>query len=106
VSDKRTAKDIVTTFQTACGVQLDAQQEDWLIDAIDGEMPNWRQISSAPKNFSPILGFMPGMKVGGQQEEFDEFAVIFWKGNGWRYQHDDHLWAEPTHWLPIPSNPT
>lgn len=69
-------------------------------------MTEWQPIATAPKTGCAVVGFMPAPKPYGFQEDFDEVAVIFWKGNGWRYQHDDHLWAEPTHWLEIPPYPT
>lgn len=47
MAGKRTAKDIVTTFQSACGVFLDAQQEEWLIDAIEAALP-------APAKVTPL----------------------------------------------------
>ncbi|UQS95282.1 hypothetical protein Pam5_66 [Pseudanabaena phage Pam5] len=68
-------------------------------------MSEWQPIETAPKDMSSIIAFIPGLKHSGIQEEFDEVAVVFWKREGWVYQHDDHLYATPSHWLPIPPNP-
>lgn len=65
----------------------------------------WQPIETAPRNFTPILVFVPAPRYGGIQEEPDEITIAFWKRNGFRRQSDDHMHVDPTHWMPLPGPP-
>lgn len=61
-------------------------------------MSEWRPIESAPRDGTPILGFMPSyyQGKGGQ-------SVILWLHGKWM---DNRAWATiPTHWMPLPAPP-
>lgn len=58
----------------------------------------WLPISTAPKDGTPILGFMPSyyQNSGGQ-------SVILWMEGQW---FDNRAFVtEPTHWMPLPPAP-
>lgn len=65
----------------------------------------WQPIETAPKDGTPLLGFMPTYYKGK-----GGFSVIIWmKGsrspNGDWY--DNRAWiTQPTHWMPLPTPPT
>ena len=59
----------------------------------------WRDINTAPKDGTPILGFMPSyyQNTGGQ-------SVIMWMDGQW---FDNVAFATtPTHWMPLPPTPS
>jgi hypothetical protein len=67
-------------------------------------MSQWLPIATAPKDGTPVLGFMPSyyQGKGGQ-------SVILWmdtNGRGGRW-FDNRAWeTEPTHWMALPDPPT
>lgn len=61
---------------------------------------SWQPIETAPKDFTPILVFIPGT-----WELPHMIHVAFWKKDGFRLQDEDHFIVEPTHWMPLPEPP-
>jgi hypothetical protein len=57
----------------------------------------WQPIETAPRDFTPIVVFVPGT-----WETPNEIHVAFWKRNAFRLQEDDHVILYPTHWMPLP----
>jgi len=74
-----------------------AQIAALLIEA-DSLLPKWRDISEAPKDGTPLLGYMPSyyQDKGGQ-------SVIVWLKDGW---YDNRAFkTTPTHFMPYPGAP-
>jgi hypothetical protein len=59
----------------------------------------WQPIETAPKDGTPVLGFMPKyyQGKGGQ-------SVILWFGNDWSDMRAHS--CEPSHWMPLPAPPS
>lgn len=59
----------------------------------------WKPISSAPRDETPILGYISSTWIEG----------IFWNGSEWSYLSDGDITPEarhqPTHWMPLPEPP-
>lgn len=56
---------------------------------------NWQPISSAPRDLTSVLVYVPGTA-----EDFEEYTVAFFKNGGWRKQ-EDKIYVEPTHWAEL-----
>lgn len=83
------------------------------------ETRDWQDISTAPKDGTPILVFggHPDMnsdyRVGyGEPEVYalpSPIAVAWWEGEDWRHTSYDSgyygRWEDPTHWQPLPTPP-
>lgn len=74
----------------------------------------WRDISSAPRDGTRILGYgqLAG-EVNGPSEEY-EIVPIEWRGGftdyvgyNWYIPFGDAYaaWLKPTHWMPLPDKP-
>ena len=73
---------------------------------------NWQPIETAPKNGTPILGYMPATEF-----DSEEIEVIRWECTSyntepvWAYGYEDNEYGfrsnfgEPTHWMPLPEPP-
>lgn len=61
--------------------------------------PQWQPIETAPKDETPILGFITEKWIEG----------IFWNGEEWSYLSDGDITPvgrnQPTHWMPLPAPP-
>ncbi len=72
-----------------------------MIELIE-KMPGWQPISTAPKDGTPILAFMPAyyQGKGGQH-------VVIWMDYSDRPGWYSHIVGvhEPTHWMPLPMPP-
>jgi len=63
-------------------------------------MSEWKPISTAPKDGREFLAF-----ISGNGQDFDRYAVLFWKGSYFaEYAWDSQAHA-PTHWMPLPAKP-
>lgn len=58
------------------------------------ELTEWREIKTAPKDGTWILGLDSG-----------EVWQIYWDGADWCHNDYDNAYYEPTHWLPLPEAP-
>ena len=65
----------------------------------------WQPIASAPLDFTPILVFVRGSRLGSLQEEADTMHIAFWKRDSWHLQDDDISIVEPAYWQPLPEPP-
>jgi hypothetical protein len=58
----------------------------------------WQPIETAPKDETPILGFVPSYHRGK-----GGISVILWMEGAW---YDGRAFeTEPTHWMPLPAPP-
>lgn len=72
--------------------------------------PQWAEISTAPRDGTPIL-------IAGGTYEYDGYGpypflrvvIAYWYRDHWRGEdrqaHDEWYVHEPTHWLPLPAPP-
>lgn len=74
-------------------------------------IPDWRPISTAPKDGTPVLGYCQPRYIDGGPMSFTYCAVVWWRGEKfkdsfwqWRLHNNDSA-AEPTHWQPLPAPP-
>jgi len=66
----------------------------------------WQDISTAPRDGTPIIAYWlgPGAKV--HPFRADLYAVTYCDEGLWRKpDDDDDCYAEPTHWPPLPPPP-
>lgn len=76
----------------------------------------WKPIESAPRDGSRILvwgGTLWSDSGWGTRFFLTEPDTAWWKDgimSGWCLgndeAHDEFIWAEPTHWMPLPPPPT
>jgi hypothetical protein len=70
---------------------------DALIAALRPTDTGWRDIATAPKDGTPVLGYWWHSDGG-------SFGVVVWDGDDWRENSD--IVGAPTHWMPLPPAPT
>lgn len=69
------------------------------VDKLRALVQQWQPIETAPKDGTPVLGFMPSyyQGLGGQ-------SVVVWMEDAW---YDMRAFATtPSHWMPLPAAPT
>jgi hypothetical protein len=61
----------------------------------------WQPIATAPKDGKPILVWAP-------DDDFSSFTGIdlVWFDREWLYGQADSYPGRPTHWMPVPADPT
>lgn len=76
-------------------------------------MTDWQPIATAPKDGTQILALcQPRFFETGKPMDFNYMAVVWWRKakdpkwgeTRWKHALNDS-YAEPTHWMPLPSPP-
>jgi hypothetical protein len=94
-----------------------APDYDWLDEAraAIASIPTaqgWRDIESAPKDGTRILGYLPETDLDDDYYAPEEVMVVAWErhyqhGDGWLIDREEQFagWCNPTHWQSLPEPP-
>lgn len=58
----------------------------------------WRPFETAPRDGTTVL-------FGRVDGDFPIVGYVFGDGVAMESRHDDQLWPQPTHWMPLPEGP-
>ena len=68
-------------------------------------MSEWQDISTAPKDSTPVLVYGPSDEVAWDYEGGVNCAVMRWGKYGWEAFYSGIDLLTPTHWMPLPAPP-
>jgi hypothetical protein len=85
----------MTVLCTICGKLIPEAEADTHCEAVHGE-GGWRDIATAPKDGTIILG---------QYGEFSDYGLVRFYNGKWVDQFCDEEWDEPQLWQPLPPPP-